>query len=250
MARPTTNFIEIDGEGKWIEDSYAKGRKLPLIDLGTEYTAELKNDISSGKFEMAIVGGTLTINGHKYIMAHPDYWFGTGDTECTQHHMLVIPAVSITTSKINAINSTVGGYLNSNFRTGNNSNIGLATAKAQIKADFGAANILTHREMLTNSMTNDKASGWEWTNSDVDLMNEIMVYGCNAWTSHPGYETGIDKCQLKLFQERPDLITTHEHWWLRSIVSAAIFAGINIGGTATYYNASDVIGVRPAFAIK
>ena len=81
-------------------------------------------------------------------------------------------------------------------------------------------------------------------------MNEVMVYGCSAWASHPGYETGIDKCQIKLFQERPDLITTRADWWLRSVVSASGFAHVGTGGVAGDDGASYAYGVRPAFAIK
>lgn len=80
-------------------------------------------------------------------------------------------------------------------------------------------------------------------------MNEVMVYGCNVWASAPGYETGIDKCQIKLFQERPDLITTRAHWWLRSVVSATYFAYVYRNGGASYGNAGYAYGVRPAFAI-
>ena len=226
------------------------GRQLPLIDLGTSYTAELKQDISSGKFEKAVVGGYLTINGHVYYLAHPDYWLHTGDTECTTHHMLVIPAEGIGTGKMNNTNITTGAYAGSDMKTGNNSNTALATAAAQIKVDFGASNILTHRELFTNAVTDGKASGWAWVDSDIDLMNEVMVYGCNVWASAPGYETGIDKCQIKLFQERPDLITTRANWWLRSVVSAAYFALVNGNGGASYDNASNAYGVRPAFAIS
>jgi len=225
------------------------GRQLPLVNLGTEYTAELKADISSGKFEKAVVGGYLTINGHVYYLAHPDYWLHTGDTECTTHHMLVIPAGNIGTGKMNDTNITTGGYAGSDFKTGNNSNTALATARAQIIADFGASNILTHREMFTTAVTDGKASNWAWSDSDIDLMNEVMVYGCSAWASHPGYETGIDKCQLKLFQERPDLITTRAGWWLRSVVSATGFAFVYNNGCANRDNASNAHGVRPVFAI-
>lgn len=225
------------------------GRQLPLIDLGTSYTAELKQDISSGKFEKAVVGGYLTINGHVYYLAHPDYWLHTGDTECTTHHMLVIPAEGIGTGKMNNTNITTGAYAGSDMKTGNNSNTALATAAAQIKVDFGASNILTHRELFTNAVTDGKASGWAWVDSDIDLMNEVMVYGCNVWASAPGYETGIDKCQIKLFQERPDLITTRAYWWLRSVVSASGFATVAADGAATGNNASNALGVRPAFAI-
>ena len=253
------NFAGLDANGNLIDSGKKAsdfvtpsemGRQLPLVNLGTEYTAELKADISLGKFEKAVVGGYLTINGHVYYLAHPDYWLHTGDTECTTHHMLVIPAEGIGTGKMNDSNITTGAYAGSDMKTGNNSNTALTDAKAQIIADFGAANILTHRELFTTAVTDGKASNWAWADSDVDLMNEVMVYGCNAWGSHPGYETGIDKCQLKLFQERPDLITTRSYWWLRGVVSAAIFAYVDTYGNASYCGASDALGVRPAFAIK
>ena len=226
------------------------GGQLKIVDLGTSYSAELKADIQAGTFEKAIVGGKLTINGHEYLFAHPDYWFHTGDTECTDHHMLVIPAGNIGTGKMNDTNITTGGYTGSDMKTGNNANTALATAAAQIKADFGAANILTHRELFVTAVTDGKASNWAWSDSDIDLMNEVMVYGCSAWASHPGYETGIDKCQIKLFQERPDLITTRANWWLRSVVSASGFAYVNSLGIANATGASGALGVRPAFAIK
>ena len=232
-----------------VEAACGGGRQLPLVNLGTEYTAELKQDISSGKFEKAVVGGYLTINGHVYYLAHPDYWLHTGDTECTTHHMLVIPAEGIGTGKMNNTNITTGAYAGSDMKTGNNSNTALATAAAQIKTDFGASNILTHRELFANAVTDGKASGWAWADSDIDLMNEVMVYGCNVWASAPGYETGIDKCQIKLFQERPDLITTRASWWLRSVASATYFAFVNGGCDANAYYASYAFGVRPAFAI-
>ena len=264
--------IEADGEVRTIKDATARsgvaanaaaieainkemakllplGAKLPIVDLGTEYTAELKADIQAGTFKKAVVGGKLTINGHVYYFAHPDYWLHTGNQECTQHHMLVIPATNIVSGKMNSTNTTVGGYINSEFRKGLNGNTALAIAKAQIKADFGESNILTHREIFTSTITNGKASSWEWVDSDIDIMSEVMAYGCNVWTSAPGYETGIDKCQIKLFQERPDLITTRAARWLRSVVSVSDFAFVSGYGHANGAGASLAYGVRPAFAI-
>lgn len=228
----------------------ASGGILPIVDLGTAYTAELKADIASGKFEKAVVGGKLTINNHVYYLAHPDYWLHCGDTECTTHHMLVIPAEGIGTGKMNSSNITTGGYAGSDIKTGNNSNTALAAARAQIIADFGAANILTHREMFTTEVTDGKASSWAWADSDVDLMSEVMVCGCNVWASAPERETGIDKCQLKLFRERPDLITTRASYWLRSVVSETYFTYIDLYGVASRSNASYAHSVRPVFAIK
>ena len=244
-----TDTAQRSWSAKMLKDEFGGGGYLPLTNLGTEYTAELKQDISSGKFEKAVVGGYLTINGHVYYLAHPDYWLHTGDTECTTHHMLVIPAEPIGPGKMNNTNITTGAYAGSDMKTGNNGNAVLEVVAAQIKEDFGASNILTHRELFANAVTDGKASGWAWADSDIDLMNEVMVYGCNVWASAPGYETGIDKCQIKLFQERPDLITTRADWWLRSVVSATLFAIVYSDGDAYSYGASDACGVRPAFAI-
>jgi len=220
------------------------GRQLPLVNLGTEYTAELKADISSGKFEKAVVGGYLTINGHVYYLAHPDYWLHTGDTECTTHHMLVIPDKSLYNGVMNDSDVVTGGYYGSKMKTS-----GLANALATVKADFGADHVLAHRQLFTNAVANGAASGWAWYDSQIDLMNESMVYGHEAWSSAPGYDTGIDKTQLALFQARPDLITNRENWWLRDVVSAPRFARVADDGTTTNASASAFLGVRPAFAI-
>ena len=82
-------------------------------------------------------------------------------------------------------------------------------------------------------------------------MNEHMVYGSYAWGggAQNGYDTGIDKSQLALFQARPDLITNRENWWLRDVRSATVFCGVDGDGGAACWYASDSIGVRPAFLI-
>ena len=82
-------------------------------------------------------------------------------------------------------------------------------------------------------------------------MNEHMVYGSHAWGggSQNGYDTGIDKSQLALFQARPDLITNRENWWLRDVRSATASGGVRGDGHADHRGASDSIGVRPAFLI-
>jgi hypothetical protein len=237
-----------------VKDPLAANRRFESIDLGTSYTADLKADIVSGKFEKAVVGGYLTINGHVYDFAHPDYWLNTGDTQCTTHHMLVVPRGCLVSGKMNSTHITTGAYVGSDFYTGNNSNTALADIKAIIKADFGEANILTHRELLANTVdASGNASSWAWYDSDIDLMNEQMVYGgpCGSKPAADSvnYNMGIDKSQLKLFAERPDLITNRADWWLRSVVSATLFALVGNYGDAGPYNAGASLGIRPAFAI-
>lgn len=240
---------------KIINTDIPNGEYLKLTNLGTSYSAELKSDISSGAFEKVKVGGYFTINSHVYYVAHLDYWLHTGDTECTTHHAVIVPASStLVSGKMNSTNNTTGAYAGSDFKTGANSNTALADIKAIIETDFGASNILTHREIFANVVDgNGASSGWAWVDSDIDLMNETMVYG-HCVCSKPGtyghlYEVGIDKSQLELFAKRPDFITTRGNWWLRDVVDSTYFALVDRNGNAASYGASTSLGIRPAFAI-
>lgn len=215
-------------------------------DLGTSFTAEQSADIRAGKFEKVRTGGYWTINGRKYWAAHADYRLHCGDTELTTHHMLVIPDRSFYSGVMNDTNVTTGAYYGSKMKTS-----GLADALATVKADFGADHILTHRVLLTNAVSNGLSSGWAWYDSQIDLMNEHMVYGSYAWGggSQNGHDTGADKSQLALFQARPDLITNRENWWLRDVQSATNFCPVTDDGRANAWGASNSVGVRPAFLI-
>lgn len=214
--------------------------------LGTSFTAEQSADIRAGKFELVRTGGYWTINGRKYWAAHADYRLHCGDTELTTHHMLVIPDKSFYNGVMNDTNVTTGAYYGSKMKTS-----GLADALATVKADFGADHILTHKVLLANAVSNGLSSGWAWYDSQIDLMNEKMVYGSHAWGggSQNGYDTGADKSQLALFQARPDLITNRENWWLRDVQSATTFCSVYASGNARGWSASNSFGVRPAFLI-
>ena len=215
-------------------------------DLGTSFTAEQSADIRAGKFEKVRTGGYWTINGRKYWAAHADYRLHCGDTELTTHHMLVIPDRSFYNGVMNDTNVTTGAYYGSKMKTS-----GLAEALATVKADFGADHILTHRILLANAVSNGTSSGWAWYDSQIDLMNEHMVYGSYAWGggAQNGYDVGVDKSQLALFQARPDLITNRENWWLRDVRSATAFCHVAGNGNANGWDASNSVGVRPAFLI-
>lgn len=228
-------------------DGATRANALPFEhDLGTSFTAEQSADIRSGRFDKVRVGGYWTINGRKYWAAHADYRLHCGDTELTTHHMLVIPDKSFYNEVMNDTNVTTGGYKGSKMKTS-----GLAKALTIIKQDFGADHILTHKILLTNAVTNGASSGWAWYDSQIDLMNEHMVYGSYAWGggAQNGYDTGADKSQLALFQARPDLICNRENWWLRDVRSATNFCLVGDSGHASNWDASASLGVRPAFLI-
>ena len=215
-------------------------------DLGTSFTAEQSADIRAGKFEKVHVGGYWTINGRKYWAAHADYRLHCGDTELTTHHMLVIPDKSLFNMAWNDTSTTAGGYVGSKVKTE-----GMAQALEIIKSDFGADHILPHRVLLTNAVASGMSSGLAWYDSQIDLMNEKMVYGSSAWGggAQNGHDTGADKSQLALFQARPDMITNREIWWLRDVRSATDSCRVDDSGTANRFNASYSFGVRPAFLV-
>ena len=148
---------------------------------------------------------------------------------------------------MNTTNVTTGGYTGSAMYTSN-----LAQAKTMAQSAFGAGHILSHRELLTNAVSNGSSSGWAWFDSTVDLMNEHMVYGSRAWGggAHIGYDVGAEKSQLAGFRLRHDLEHSRAGWyWLRDVASATLFCHVADNGRAGSGSASDSAGVRPAFPI-
>lgn len=216
------------------------------------YDGTLTKQIAAGTFDDIFVGDYIIgkSSGRKYLVADLNYRLHCGDTECTKPHMLMIPERTMGNAQMNANNDTTGGYTGSAMYTTN-----LAAYKTVIQNDFGTGHILAHRNVLTNAVSNGASSGWAWFDSSIELMNECMVYGHNAWGAHHGYETGIDKSQLSLFKHRPDLIVarndgnSRQWYWLRDVASAASFAIVNSHGLAGTSSASDSGGVRPAFLI-
>lgn len=216
------------------------------------YDGTLSQQIAAGTFDDIFIGDYIIgqTSGRKYLVADINYRLHCGDTECTKPHILLIPEKIMGTAQMNDSHVTTGGYVGSKMHTTN-----LVQFKTVIQNDFGSGHILNHRVVLTNAVTDGKSSGWAWYDSTIELMNESMVYGHNAWGSHHGYETGADKSQLSLFKHRPDLIVAlndagSRYWyWLRDVVSSSGFANVSSNGDAGTNGAGGSGGVRPAFLI-
>ena len=222
--------------------------------LGTGVTAEQYAAISAGTFDDLFIGDYWTINSVNWRIAAFDYWLHCGDTECTTHHVVIVPDSNLATGPMNSTHITTGGYVGCDFYTAANSNGHKATCVSAINSAFGSAHILGHRQLFSNATADGKASGWAWYDSTVDLMNESMVYGSPVSgaqkTGDTNFNVGIDKSQLPLFRHDPSRITNRASWWLRDVVSAAHFAYVGGCGDATYYYAGYSCGFRPAFGIK
>lgn len=214
--------------------------------LGTSVTAEQYAAISSGKFTDLYIGDYWVIKGVTYRIAAFDYYYNCGDTNFTKHHVVIVPDTSLYKAQMNTSNVTTGGYTGSAMYKSN-----LAQAKTTIKAAFGSAHVLTKRELLTNAVNGNTPSGWAWFDSDVELMNEVQVYGSVAWGAHDGngYNVASGDGQFPLFMFDRTKLHNREDYWLRDVASAPGFSFVYYYGTANYGNASRSLGVRPAFCI-
>lgn len=214
--------------------------------LGTSVTAEQYAAISSGKFTDLYIDDYWVIKGVTYRIAAFDYYYNCGDTNFTKHHVVIVPDTSLYKAQMNTSNVTTGGYTGSAMYKSN-----LAQAKTTIKAAFGSAHVLTKRELLTNAVNGNTPSGWAWFDSDVELMNEVQVYGSVAWGAHDGngYNVASGDGQFPLFMFDRTKLHNREDYWLRDVASASAFSHVNAGGNATGNNASISLGVRPAFCI-
>ena len=218
--------------------------------LGSAVTEEQWASIADGTFDDMYIGDYWAIGGVTYRIAAFDYYYRSGDNiDITTHHVTLVPDSALYSHAMNDTNTTVGGYIGSKMRAS-----GLDQAVTTISAAFGAAHILTRRDLFTNAVSNGKPSGASWYDSTVDLMTEQNVYGGRFFTPAPDGMTipnqhTVDKSQYPLFAFRPDLISHRATYWLRDVVTATRFADVTDGNHSSNANASLVIGVRPAFSI-
>lgn len=227
--------------------------------LGGTVTTAQYAAIKAGTFDDLYIGDYWTIGGVNYRIAAFDYYLNSGDTNCTTHHVVIVPDTCLYNAQMHntssggyeggAANTTTGGYVGSDMYKSN-----LEQAKTTIKSAF-SGHVLKHRIYLTNAVANGRASGGAWCDSEVDLMCEQMVYGSGIFSpvsdgSNVPENYRVEKSQLPLFQHEPSRICNRATWWLRDVITASYFAFVNHNGLAYYTDASYSRGVRPAFCIS
>lgn len=218
--------------------------------LGSAVTDAQWAAIQAGTFEYLFIGDFWTINDVNWRIAAFDYYYNTGDTACTTHHVVIVPDVLLYNARMNAEATTAGAYVGSEMYTAN-----LAAAKTTINNVFGAGHILSHRQLLSNAITDQYVSAVSWYNSDVDLMTEQNVYGgklFDSWMAgvNAARIDTIDPAQFPLFAFRKDLISNRNSYWLRNVASSKHFSCVTNSGQADYAKSDVGGGVRPAFCIK
>lgn len=228
-------------------------------------SGEMSKAIQAGTFDNIFPGDyvtkSITVNGTtynvKWIVGDLDYHLGMGDIETTSHHVLMFAESAIFNARMNATNSTSGGFKGSEmFKTT------LPKVSSAIKSAFGEGHVLNHRERLSKGTSTTVASGagagwtggstdWEWTSMDASLFNEVMIYGTRVLSSSL-FDVGDGNSQIAAFRMNHGLIAGKKIWnWTRSVADATYFAGSGGNGGSNYYIASDAGGgVRPYFLAR
>ena len=223
--------------------------------LGTTFTSDQQTAISSGTFEGLGLGDYWVIDGHNWRIWGFDWYMNKGDTQTTTHHVVIMPDDNLldsdgSTSYMNDTNTTSGGYAGTKLR-----NTYISQMETTINSAFGTGHILSHRELLSNSVdSNGKANGWAWYDSTVEIPSEVMMYGTTIFSNYTdggsGYNVGTAYPILPLALVKPEFVVNRNTYWLRDVVSASSFADVNAYGDATSRLASSSWGgVRPYFLL-
>lgn len=233
--------LAILSSGAGAHNSIYRGKNL-----GTSVTAAQWAAIADGSFTDLYIGDYWVIDGVNWRIAAFDYYYKTGDTPCITHHVVIVPDTILYNAAMNSTDTTTGGYVGSAMYTAN-----LEQAKTIIKTAFGSAHVITKRELLTTAVNGNTPSDWAWFDSEVELMNEVQVYGSVAWGAHDGngYNVASDDGQFPLFVFDRTKLHNRENYWLRDVSSATIFSLVDGSGNASRFVASGSFGVRPVFAI-
>lgn len=202
--------------------------------LGDTVTAEQAAAIADGSFEDLFIGDYWTMGGVNYRIADFDYWYRTGFPEASRvkkHHAVIVPDTSIATEQMNGSNTTSGGYRNSLTKSKMNDTISALPPEIRSR-------LLVHNALLDGT----------WTETSVDLMNEIMVYGCYILVDNSNKQTSENR-QLSLFQMSPQARYAGGNYWLRNYANATEFTLVSYYGDASKDAATSTYGIRPVFAI-
>jgi hypothetical protein len=227
---PLSSIVDVFRTGAAAHNSVYRGKFL-----GDTITPEQASAINDGTFKNLYLGDYWTVNGVNYRIADFDYWINKGFPEVDKtkvHHLAIVPDSCLATGQMNSSLTTNGGYIGSGMKT----NI-LNTVTSNLPDTF-KSRILSRRIMAEGT----------WTITTLDLMNEVMVYGCYVYTHNNNKQTS-DSRQLNLFRFNSGLLNINSDYWLRDVSSETKFCLISQYGDASRDDATNTYGVRPIFAI-
>lgn len=246
-----------------------RGKVLVDTTGGTApYTlSQLQALVNAGNFSDIYVGDEIRVNIDsklvRFIVMAIDWYIHTGDTQLTNHHLVLVPKNALGTAQMHNTasgnweanaNTTTGAYVGSDmFKTN------LPKYATKISTALGS-HILTWKSQMTNE-TNTTAvspgysgwqgcsSNWAWTSTNCRLLSEVDVYGSVVWGN--AYDVGESNRQLPGFAMNPELLIKgiqedgRYAWWLCAVASPTTFALVGGDGVAGNNGASYARGVVP-----
>ena len=233
------------------------------------FTRNVENGTFKDIFPGMYITKTYTAAGiesnitEDFVVGDLDYFMNSGGTELETHHALMLMKNGSTTSKrMNASNTTAGGYVGSEMWTTT-----VPAYSTAVENAFGSSHIVSHGEWLTNDVNTSSvskgytgltgaASGCTWTNVKFNLMNNNMVYGSQI-TSSSYYDAGNRTQQIAAMRHNSNLKIGHLgkggarlSYWLSDVVSSSYFAFAIYYGYAVWNNAGNSSYVRGYFLLK
>ena len=233
------------------------------------FTRNVENGTFKDIFPGMYITRTYTASGiesnvtEDFMVGDLDYFLTSGSTELTTHHALMLMKNGSTEYvKMNANNTTEGGYIGSQMWTDT-----IPKYVTAVENAFGSSHIIEHSESLTNAVDTSKvsrgytgltgvASNNTWTNTKFNLFNNNMIYGSQI-TSSSFYDAGNRTQQIAAMRHNSSLKIGYRgkggvrsYYWLSDVVSSSYFAYANRTGSVYWYNANGSNYVRGYFLLK
>ena len=243
-----SNWYAAFPDGAEAHNAMWGGRDITAaFDAGT-----VSEHIADGTFKDIFPGDyimkSVTISGKTYdvtwIVADCDYWINKGDQDngMETHHVVIVPQQPIFSANMNNNNVTTGGYNGSRMYRET-----IPACATGIVSAFGSDHILTFRDSITKAVnTSGASSEYGWYDAQCNLMSEAMVYDGPRFASS-AFDNAMATRQMSAFRLSEKAINyNRQRWWLRDVVSSALFAHVAGSGRAEPANAlAAYIGVRP-----
>ena len=113
VAALSDQIVQIVSANAPSHNSIYRGKYLGSAVTSAQWTA-----IKNGTFDDLFVGDYWTIGGVNWRIAGFNYWYNTGDTNCTKNHAVIVPDSNLASCAMNSTNITTGAYVGSDFYTG------------------------------------------------------------------------------------------------------------------------------------
>ncbi len=209
--------------------------------LGEEITDAQLASIYNGTFEEMYVGSYWLFNNVAYTIAAFNYFKGKGNPECTQNHIVLVPA-SVPSGWVGTMwnsNSTGHGYTNSLMFT-----IALENIKRELETIFGS-HLMTYHSLLPSNVLEGHITESTWKQISFNLMTEEMIFGSQI---NGRSARKLEATQLPLFKYNHEMIG--KDYWLMDIANEIDYCAIGEYGQADFRGASERHGIRPYICIR